>query len=700
MKRSIALHTAVLLCTALVWRGQPAAAGPPKPTTDEEIKQMISAAGEAKDYDNAALVYVLDEADVYVQDSGLATTESCQVIKILTDAGTRAQTTLRHEFDPATNRVTIKSVRAHRKSGTIEDVPVDSLLTQPAPQHAIYWGNRQHVLALPRLEIGDCLEIRISKIGFNIAYLDTAGASGAGGGQSGSAADSPPEETLTPPMPGHWYETTIFQGGYPIIKKRYSVHMPKDKPVQYEEYNGPLQSSFWYGEDAHVLSWWAKDVAVCRGEPYQTATDDNAPKLVMATTADWLAKSRWFFEVNEPQFEADDAIRAKVKELTDGLPDEESKIVACLHWVADEVRYFGTSRGPCEGFTLHTGIETFHDRGGVCKDKAGMLITMLRVLGHEVYPALTMAGSRVEKIPADQFNHTVTVMRNKDGTFRVLDPTWSPQSKELWSSWEAKQHLVYGTPEGQDLTQAPYFPPEHNALAWQATSRIDSAGLLTSQMVIDAKNSPCTSFRRTIARTRVPEQRAVFEQAVAVAPNARIDELEWTDPYDYSQDTQVRMQLSAENYAAGGDKLMLFRLPMMTRPLGSFIAPDLAYPLDASERKTDLRLRASRLVRIEESIKLPPGFKVEHLPEAKKMDSPSAAFTFEAQAEGDTLTYKLALTIRDNVIPAKNYPGYKKAIEAMNEVADDWIICRAEAASTKDTSGKKAAADEKEVGHD
>ncbi len=53
-------------CCALAvfvgWVPPSATAGPPQPATDEEIKELIAAAGEAKDYDDAALVYVLDEA--------------------------------------------------------------------------------------------------------------------------------------------------------------------------------------------------------------------------------------------------------------------------------------------------------------------------------------------------------------------------------------------------------------------------------------------------------------------------------------------------------------------------------------------------------------------------------------------------------------------------------------------------------------
>jgi hypothetical protein len=675
MKGQTVVARCLPILMLLGWYALPVGAAPPRPATDEEIKKMIAAAGDAKKYDNAAVVYVLDEADVYVQESGLATTESCQVIKILTDAGIRAQSVYRVEFDPATNRITLKSVRIHRKSGEIEEVPVSSMITRPAKQWAIYWGNQQHLLSIPRLEVGDCLEIRVSKIGYNIAYLaDQPGEPGRSGGGA--------EETLQPPMPGHWYEATEFQGDTPIVKKRYSVYMPKDKPVQYEVYNGAIRSSLWFAEKYDVYTFWGEDVPALKREPYMTGTSDVVPKLVMATVPDWPTKSRWFFQANESQFEADAAVRAKVRELTANLPDEEAKIEACLHWVADHVRYFGTSRGPCEGFTLHKGIETFRDRGGVCKDKAGMLVTMLRVLGLEVYPALTMAGTRVEAIPADQFNHTITVMRNKDGTFRILDPTWSPLSRETWSSWEALQGLVYGTPEGQDLTLSPRFPPEHNQAAYRGASAIDKEGTLTTHITLDLKNSPCTAFRRTMDRQPKPDQRGLLEEALAIAPNADLEELDHTDPFDYSRDSHVEMTMSATGYAAGAAHVRMFHLPLLSRPLGSFILSDFNYNL-TPERKSGMRMRATRLAQFEETVKLPPGWKIEKIPEAKKLDSGSASLNFEAAIDDGTLNYKLEITVKNNIIPAEDYAGFKKAVEAMNELKDEWILCTVDTQDTK-----------------
>ena len=136
---------------------------------------------------------------------------------------------------------------------------------------------------------------------------------------------------------------------------------------------------------------------------------DVAPKLMLSSTDSWRDKSLWFHGVNEDygSFDPTPEAQAKVDELIRGIDDPMRKIAVLTHWVADNMRYSGISMGKGEGYTLHNTRTNFTDRCGVCKDKAALLISMLRMAGFEAYPAMTMAGSRIEAIPADHFNHCV-----------------------------------------------------------------------------------------------------------------------------------------------------------------------------------------------------------------------------------------------------------------------------------------------------
>jgi len=44
-----------------------------------------------------------------------------------------------------------------------------------------------------------------------------------------------------------------------------------------------------------------------------------------------------------------------------------------------------------------------------------MLVTMMRAADMDSYAAMTMAGSRIEDLPADQFNHSVVALKKPNG---------------------------------------------------------------------------------------------------------------------------------------------------------------------------------------------------------------------------------------------------------------------------------------------
>jgi hypothetical protein len=291
-------------------------------------------------------------------------------------------------------------------------------------------------------------------------------------------------------------------------------------------------------------------------------------------------------------------------------------------------------------------------------------------------------------------------MRNKDGSFRILDPTWVPLNRDLWSSFEPLQGLVYGTPEGQGLTLSPYYEPEYNMRAVRSTGEIRADGTLSTHIRFDLHGASCNRFRRAINGYPQPEQRAAFENALNISPNARIEELDYVDPYDYSRDAYVDMTVSAEGYAAGGDGVHTFRLPLMSHPLNGFFRANFMDPVNADERKYGMRFWATRLVSYEETLKLPPDWKVVKVPEKKSLDSPSASLEFEATPGDGTLTYRFEIKLKKGVVPAEDYPGFKEAVDAMNELSDEWIVCTV--GDDGDESGKHASlpARTNEEGHD
>ena len=299
-------------------------------------------------------------------------------------------------------------------------------------------------------------------------------------------------------MRGHYYDIVEFWSSNPVLEKVYQVSIPKDKFLQYEVYNGEVRSSVLPKGNNYVYTFTKKDYSQPKREPRMVASSDEFTKLLMSTSPDWKAKSLWFYGVNEDfgSFESAPDIDAKVNEILTDAKDEMDSISLLTHWVADNIRYSGISMGEGEGYTLHKGEMTFSDRCGVCKDKAGMLITMLRAAGFESYPAMTMAGSRIDYIPADQFNHSVTLVKLSDGEYHLLDPTWVPFVRELWSSAEQQQNYLMGVPEGADLKITPLSPPENHFINITGNSELLPDGTLEGTFTLEAEGQSDAAIRR------------------------------------------------------------------------------------------------------------------------------------------------------------------------------------------------------------
>jgi hypothetical protein len=639
----------------------------------DDIQARIAAAGDADKYDANAVV-VLDATDVTVQPNGIGIAERQHVVKVLRDAGIRSQAVQRFTYDPLTNNLELIAIRVYRADGSIEEVALDTRADQPQPSHLLFWGSKQFVVAIPRLEVGDAVETISKLTGFNVAYLT----------EGEEPAVNSLGEVLKPPVPGHWHDEVHFWSSLPVIEKRYTVRVPKDKPLQYEVYNGELRTAVTFDGDHIVHSFTKKDITPFKNESSMEATPNVAPKLLLATLPDWESKGRWLYSVSEPQLEADDAIRAKVAEIIKDCKTDEEKYTALNHWVAENIRYSGTTRGMAEGYTIHDIKETFRDRLGVCKDKAGMLCGMLRVAGFESYTVMTMARQRVDYIPADQFNHCVTCIREPDGSLTLLDPTWMPKCRDNWSKLEPLQDVVYGTPEGVDLSQSPYFPPEVNLATWQATTELDRDNSLKGSLEFTAIGAPEGRLRRTLSGLHPRERHRFFDNTIMrLSPNARMVSVTHTDPVDFSGPMNITADFAAERFAVGDEDWRCLPLPMMKTIFGDRTLYDLLGKTSLDERKYGLRLLATRGARFEETLRLPGDWTVVAKPEPVDLDGPSAALHFEIETTPGQIHYTCELSVKHWTIPPDEYANFKEVMDKFEELSGRTIACQLEASSVR-----------------
>jgi len=624
--------------------------------------ELLRKAGTSKEYPNAGYILVYDSTRVDVQESGLSYYNSARLFKILTPSGAKENATIKLDYDPLTAFIRIEKVRIIRNNGTIEVLDKSKYYDYPAPARAIYWGARQKMIALGRLDVGDGVEIKYFKKGFSYALLTQEELS---------------DDYYTPPMRGHYYDIVEFFSSFPIKEKVYSVTIDKVKNLQYKIYNGKAEEKITEKDGKVNYTFTVKNILPMKRESRMVALSDIAPKLLLSTSPDWYSKSKWFCGVNEDygSFKSTPEIDKKVKEILKGAKNEMDSISLLNHWVADEIRYSGLTMGKGEGFTLHKGEMDFNDRCGVCKDKAGMLITMLRAAGFESYPAMTMAGSRIDRMPADQFNHSVTVVKLRNGEYKLLDPTWVPFVREEWSSREQQQNYLMGLPQGADLLETPISAPENHYFRIIGTSSLANDGTLTGEFTLTAEGQSDASVRGIFTRYYKADWQSSFErELMKISPRIEIIEMTYTDPYQYLiQPVQIKVKYKIPNYAVATKDEIIFT-PVVAANLFGSRHSHLFFNTSLDKREYPFADGCSKLIELNEVVTLPANMTIKYTPESKSITGSGADFESNYTIEGNTLKFSQKVVLKKRIYQPEDWTSFRDAVKYENEFASKPVI--------------------------
>lgn len=627
---------------------------------------VIKNAGDASDYPDADHLVIFDSTDVDVKESGLSYRNIHKLIKVLTPEGAKKLNHLKFRYDPLSAYVEIKKVKIHRKDGTVEELGEDKIKDYPAPARMIYWGARHKMIDIGQLEVGDAIEVVMFRKGFTYALLQDE--------------DTPPDDSrYVPPMEGHFYDIVEFWNDEPVKKQVYKVKIPNSKNLNYKFYNGNVETSRYNLGEKTQYTFTKNNVGPVDKEPHMFANSDVAPKLLLTTTEKWEEKSLWFYNVNKDygSFEYTDEIKEKTDEILEGAETELDSIAKLNHWVADNIRYSGLSMGEGEGYTLHKASMTFRDRCGVCKDKAGMLVAMLRAAGFESYAAMTMAGSRIEDIPADQFNHSVTVVKLSNGEYKLLDPTWVPFTREQWSSREQQQGYLLGVPEGADLKVTPLSPPEKHYFRMNGSSKVLPDGTLEGEISIEAEGQSDAAIRGMFTGNfKRNWDRALEQELKEISPDITINSMSYSKPYEYQEENmKIKVKYSIPEYAIVTEEEIIFT-PVVAKELFKRVNSHLNFNPDMEKRKYGFQDGCSKLVELNEKIELPEIKKAIYIPDADQIDGSAASFEGGYELNENTLTLKEKIIFQKRRYEADEWENFRNVVKSQKTLANEKVILK------------------------
>jgi transglutaminase-like putative cysteine protease len=366
-----------------------------------------SAAHPQADAANVAYGARYDLIDDQVRLSANARSRFHHVVsEAITDKGIDDLSHREIEVDPQWETLVISQldvIRDGRRVSRLHDMRVKVLQRERDLDSRIYDGRKMVALDLPDIRVGDIVEFAYTRSGMN------------------------------PVFQGHHAGDFDMQWQVPVTHVHRRLSSAVDLPLRVAQLTGaaPPQRAQADGFDERV--WDAHDVPGLRIEASVPGTFNPYPWIEWSDFASWGEVARWAERLYQAPARLSPALQAAIDGIAQQSPEADARVVAVLRLVQQQVRYLGVEIG-AGTHAPSPPDAVYARRWGDCKEKALLMVTMLRALGIDASPALVNTERRADvdhDLPnAGSFDHAITRVRLA-GVDYWLDPTRSPQQGTL-----------------------------------------------------------------------------------------------------------------------------------------------------------------------------------------------------------------------------------------------------------------------------
>ena len=539
-------------------------------------------------YPDADAVLVDDVSRIAYNPDGTYVETSESWTKILTEKGRREESTVTLHYSKRYGTASVDFVGIVGTNGVERAVDV-SATTRESTDNGSMAANiydpldRRIVCTVPGLGVCETLHVKTTR------------------------------RALKPRCVGQWSDLAVFAWSNPILRSRVEIRAPAARPLKRIAIRHPRgnvvtrETPLPDGGTLHVFT--ATNSAQVFPEPDMPPLYTQVQHLRVSTAADWPEISRWYWELCAPHLaKTNAAMIAKIEDLKSQISDFKSHpsslIRAIFKFVSQEIRYMGlTMEDTSPGYAPHDVDVTFDNRYGVCRDKAGLLVAMLRLAGFKAFPVLINVGAKLDPdVPQPFFNHAIVAVEEGSGglggseglegletspsnpiqppqpseppqpskRYLLMDPT-NENAKDLFPAYESDKSYLVCRPEGDVLRLSPTPTPDHNALLVTSKGVLAKDGSLVLESDVRFGGVNDTVYRPALVKMTGEDRVKFFERTVKrLAAGAELIrcEIEPTDMRDTETPIRVKLAARLPEMLLKGETCDRLDVPFVTKTLG------------------------------------------------------------------------------------------------------------------------------------
>ena len=407
-----------------------------------------------------------------------------------------------------------------------------------------------------------------------------------------------------------------------------------------------------------VLHHYPHIVIVTKGYKHE-----NGEKVVLSSVDDLY---NWYLNLVKDIRNDPEVFRAQVNKLIEGAKTSEDKIKAIYYWVQDNIKYIAFEDG-IAGFKPDAAQNVFNNRYGDCKGMANLTKEMLKLAGIDA--RLTWIGTN--RIPYNYDlpslsvdNHMICTVFEGDLKY-ILDPTEKYIALGSQSERIQGKEMLIENGDSYIRKKVPVENSDKNLVSRMENIKLEGETLKgKGELTINGEAKKNILFLST--NSKVQNRDNLFDylavsnynndDMVKVTETSQVDrEMPLTVHYDYALNNKVN---SFEND--------LYINVDWNKTYGNLTMGE--------DREADYYFGKKIVMRITKKLKLPSGYKINHLPQAMSESNDNYSFQVSFKWVENAIVYKNEITVANGVITKDEFESWNKCIAQLKAIYDDQII--------------------------
>ncbi len=596
--------------------------------------------------DSGGIVFLLDNNVTRILPNGLYSTYTQFVFEVLDEHELQKWRRFDIPYSSIDEKVEILSVKITKKDGSVNQLYTTSDFDTGSEEEKMFYASRVFQIQISDLAVGDRVEYQ---------YKVT---------QTRREASNMI----------HFSDSKIFQRNHVNQWFKYTVIAPKSIPIRMMLHHAdgsidfPAVSST--KDDITVTTFEKKDIPRFIGEPKAPGWTELGDQLFITSFDSWDHYVKWHNDLLLPQLKIDDAIRAKVKELTDGVTDPLQKLKNIYYFVVKSTRYVALEFG-IHGWKPYPVTKIFERRFGDCKDKASLLKVMLDEAGIPTDFVLIRVYNRGNINMPDlafpyQFGHAIVYVPQFD---LYLDGTAEFSSIYELPDMDRNTWTLITKDDGSyTIRKSPASKPEDNYFTENYYFDLTDKTNISYQFDAEYTGNNAPFYRRHFEVKELQRERLESRLAGKIA-GTHINSFEISDlsNYDIPVKISAKATTSLSDIVSGDSNKKLLYPSIQIRHLAKSLTP-------STKRRLPLDLWQPYSFTLQYTFVLPSNAKVV-LPDDLIENNKFGRIEIRASLEQNKLITNIFFELRQTKISPEEYDEFQAFIQKYdNRLNTQYIV--------------------------